>query len=178
MMEQPAPSFEPRQLFDPRQKSPRLAAILSVAPGLGQVYVGYYTRGFLLGGVFLMLLMVANNAPYSLEPIPGMATFFFWLFNVIDAGRLAALYNHAASGTELIQMPENFQMPSTGGSIVGGAILVLFGVVALSNTLLGLSLDWIESWWPVFPLAVGAYLLAKGIQDHSKVDPSLTRSTG
>ncbi len=177
-MEESAPQFEQRQLFDPRQKSPRTAAFLSAAPGLGQIYIGYYTRGFLMAAVFLMLVVVTNNAPRNLEPIPGMATFFFWLFNVIDAGRLAALYNHAATGTEIIELPENFQMPATGGSIVGGAILMLFGIVALSNTLFGFSLDWIQTWWPVFPLAVGAYLLAKGIQDHSKADPGLTRSAG
>ncbi len=155
-----------------------MAAILSAAPGLGQIYIGYYTRGFLMAAVFLMLLVVANNAPRGLEPIPGMATFFFWLFNVIDAGRLAALYNHAATGTEIIELPEDFQMPATGGSIVGGAMLVLFGLVALSNTLFGFSLHWIESWWPVFPLAVGAYLLVRGVQDHSKANPGLSSSAG
>ena len=148
-----------------------MAALLSVAPGLGQIYIGYYTRGFLMGGVFLMLLTLANNAPRSVEPMPGMATFFFWLFNVIDAGRLAALYNHAAAGTERIELPEDFQMPAMGGSIIGGGILVLFGVLALSHTLFGYSLDWIESWWPVLPLTVGAYLLVKGIQDQSKASP-------
>lgn len=148
-----------------------MAAFLSAAPGLGQIYIGYYTRGFLMVSVFLMLLLVAANAPANLEPGPGLAAFFFWLFNVIDAGRLAALYNHAAAGTEIIELSEDFHMPATGGSIVGGAILVLFGIVALSNTLFGLSLAWIESWWPVLPLAVGAYLLARGIQDHSRVNP-------
>jgi len=31
---------------DTRRKSPAIAAILSMMPGLGQVYVGYYQRGF------------------------------------------------------------------------------------------------------------------------------------
>ncbi len=155
-----------------------MAALLSVAPGLGQIYIGYYTRGFVLGGVFLMLLTVANNAPNSLEPMPGFATFFFWLFNVIDAGRLAALYNHAATGTEKIELPEDFQMPAMGGSIVGGGILVTFGALALSHTLFGYSLEWIESWWPVLPLAVGAYLLVKGMQDYSKASPGVQDNLG
>ena len=32
---------------DPRRKSPVLALVLSLMPGLGQVYVGYYNQGFI-----------------------------------------------------------------------------------------------------------------------------------
>jgi TM2 domain-containing membrane protein YozV len=32
---------------DPRRKSPLFATFLSAMPGLGQVYVGYYQRGFI-----------------------------------------------------------------------------------------------------------------------------------
>ncbi len=158
--------FTERQLFDPRRKSPRAAALLSIVPGLGQVYIGFYTRGFTLTAVWLMLLMVVVNAPRGLEPAPGFALFFLWLFNLIDAGRMAALYNHAAAGTAAIELPEDFKIPAMGGSIVGGALLVLFGAVALSNTLFGLSLEWVESWWPVFPLALGCYLVARGVIEH------------
>jgi hypothetical protein len=35
------------QPFDPRRKSPILASILSLMPGLGQIYVGYYRVGFI-----------------------------------------------------------------------------------------------------------------------------------
>lgn len=156
-----------RQAFDPRRKSPRFAALLSVVPGVGQVYVGYYVRGFVLAATFLGALMIAINAPSSLEPVPGFAVFFVWLFNVIDAGRMAALYNYALAGSDRIQLPEDFQVPAMGGSIVGGAVLVLFGVIALSNTLFGMSLEWIESWWPVFPIALGAYLVARGVLDRA-----------
>jgi len=155
-----------RQAFDPRRKSPRLAAVLSMAPGVGQVYVGYYVRGFVLAAAFLGALMIAINAPSYLEPVPGFAVFFIWLFNVIDAGRMAALYNYALAGSDRIQLPEDFQVPAMGGSIVGGVVLVLFGVIALSNTLFGMSLQWIEAWWPVFPIALGAYLLVRGVLDR------------
>ena len=33
-----------QQAFDPRRKSPRLAALLSFVPGVGQVYIGPETR--------------------------------------------------------------------------------------------------------------------------------------
>lgn len=161
----PAHSDIARQSFDPRQKSPRMAALLSVIPGLGQVYIGYYTRGFVLVSSMLMFGLVAGSTP-SIEPVPQFAMMFIWLFNIIDAGRMAAMYNQAVAGKQLIELPDDFKMPAMGGSILGGAILVAFGLVALSSTLLGLSLEWIENWWPVFPIAVGAYLLYRGIQER------------
>jgi len=159
---------EPTQPFDPQHKSPRLAALLSVVPGLGQIYIGYYSRGLMLAASWLLLLMIAANAPGRMEPGPGMAVFFLWLFNVIDAGRMAALYNHALAGSASIQLPEDFKMPSMGGSVVGGTILLLFGGIALSNTLFGVSLEWIDSWWPVFPMALGASLLARGVRERAE----------
>ena len=156
-----------RQAFDPRHKSPRLAAFLSIAPGVGQLYVGYYVRGFVLASTFLFTMLFAVNAPGYLEPIPGFATFFIWLFNIIDAGRMAALYNHALAGSDRIRLPENFEVPSMGGSMGGGALLVVFALLALSNTLFGFSLEWLESWWPIFPLGLGLYLLARGVMDRA-----------
>lgn len=158
---------ETPQPFDPQRKSPRLAAILSVIPGLGQVYVGYYTRGLVLAATWLMLLLFAANAPGRLEPVPGFAVFFLWVFNLIDAGRLAALYNHAMRGAASIDLPDDFKMPAMGGSIVGGALLAVFGAVALSNTRFGMSLDWLEYWWPAFPLALGLYLMVRGFRDRA-----------
>lgn len=156
-----------RQAFDPRRKSPRLAAFLSTAPGVGQIYVGYYVRGFVMASTFLFLLLFAVNAPRYMEPIPGFAALFVWLFNVIDAGRMAALYNHALGGSDRIQLPEDFEVPAMGGSIGGGVLLVLFGVVALSNTLFGMSLEWIEAWWPIFPLGLGLYLVVRGYMERN-----------
>src|SRR5207247_139430 len=83
---------QPR-LRDTRSKSPALAAVLSMMPGLGQVYVGYYQRGFV----------------------------------------------HAA---------------------------VVATLVTLLGTRFGVSLEWVEQWWPVAPMMFGAYLLARAIQDR------------
>lgn len=165
----PPARFQPEaaQPFDPRRKSARLAVFLSFVPGMGQVYVGYYTRALVIAATWLLTLMIAANAPGDLQPAPAFAVIFIWLFNVIDAGRLAALYNHAMSGARSIELPEDFKMPSMGGSIVGGVVLAVFGALALSNTLFGMRLDWLEQWWPAFPLALGLYLVARGIKDRA-----------
>jgi hypothetical protein len=166
---QPAAAVpERRQLFDPSRKSPFLAAVISVIPGLGNVYIGHYVRGFTIAATILLLGLLAAATEQSIGPLFAMAAFFVWLFNIIDAGRMAALYNHAMAGRDIMELPEDFKFPKMGGSIVGGAILLGAGLIAISNTLFGIPLDWIETWWPVFPIALGAYLFYRGIQDYQK----------
>jgi len=163
----PVPAQGRRQPFDPRDKSPRIAAALSAVPGLGQIYIGYYVRGFVTFATFLLLIYMANITFGNVAPMFGFAAGFLWLFNVIDAGRTAALYNHSIAGAQSIQLPDNFTMPATGGSLVGGVMLALFGAIALTNTALGFSLDWLEAWWPIFPLALGIYLIMGSMKDRS-----------
>jgi hypothetical protein len=159
---------ERRQLFDPGRKSPFLAAVLSVVPGLGCVYIGHYVRGFTIAASIGLITLLASQVSESIAPLFGMAAFFVWLFNIIDAGRMAALYNHAVAGRDVMELPEDFKVPKMGGSIVGGAILLGVGLIAISNTLFSIPLDWIETWWPVFPIALGAYLFYRGVQDYQK----------
>lgn len=154
-----------KQMFDPRRKSPRLAAMLAVIPGVGQLYIGYYMRGIITAAAFVMAVMMGALVGDALLPISIMSSIFIWVFNLIDAGRMAALYNHAAAGSDVIEMPEDFKLPAIGGSILGGAALLLFGGIALSNTAFDYSLEWLEDWWPAFPLALGLYLFVRGVID-------------
>ena len=155
-----------RQAFDPRRKSPFLAAVLSIIPGVGQIYIGYYVRGFLTAAIFLFVVFTSAAMARELGPPLAMTAVFIWVFNLIDAGRMAALYNHAAAGSDTIEMPSDLKLPKLGGSIMGGLILLIFGGIALSNTAFGYPLDWLERWWPVFPAALGLYLLARGVIDR------------
>jgi hypothetical protein len=154
-----------RQAFDPRRKSPILDTVISIVPGIGQIYIGYYLRGILTAAVFLIFVIASAEMARDLGPPLAMAALFIWIFNLIDAGRMAALYNHAAAGSDRIEMPSDLKLPKLGGSIMGGLILLLFGGIALSNTAFGYPLDWLERWWPAFPAALGLYLLARGVMD-------------
>ena len=94
---------------DPRRKSPLLACILSLMPGLGQIYVGYYQRGFVhafvVAGMFFILSVLSERSP--LFPTAVVFLMFFWLYNIIDAGRRASLYNQLLVGTESVELPED-----------------------------------------------------------------------
>lgn len=159
-----------RMAFDPHWKSPGRAALLSVIPGGGQLYIGYYVRGFVIAGGVLLFFALAESTR-SLEPVGVLGGLFTWFFGIIDAGRMAALYNHAAAGGKKLELPEDLPMPGLGGSVIAGVALVVFSGIALSNTLFGYSLRWLDDWWPIFPLALGAYLLVRGVMDRLNERP-------
>jgi len=151
------------------RKSPMLACLLSLMPGVGQIYVGYYKLGFIHNLIFgaTIALLTGVRGPNPLLPVLGIFLAFFFVYNVVDAGRRANLYNLALDGMEGIEMPSmSMTLPSFGGSIGGGVALIVVGVILLANTRFGISLEWIEEWWPLAPIGVGAYLLAKAVQER------------
>ena len=150
-----------RDFFDdPRRKSPVLALVLSLMPGLGQVYIGYYQQGFTNVLVAASIIAVLNsNLAGGAEPLFGIFLAFFWLYNVVDAGRRASFYNNTLAGLTRVDVPQDFSMPKGRGTFAGGAVLVIFGLILFGHTMYSLSLDWLEQWWPVAIIGLGAYLI-------------------
>jgi len=159
----------PDGIEDPRRKSPALACILSAMPGLGQVYVGYYQRGFVHAFVVAGLITFLSSArSETLAPLGGLFLAFFWLYNIIDAGRRAAMYNHVLAGGDVMDLPQDISLPGLHGSIVGGLVLMGIGAVLLAHTAYGYSLDWLEDWWPAGLLLFGVYLVVKGAIERQR----------
>lgn len=153
-------------------KSPVIAGLLSLMPGAGQIYVGYYKVGFIHNVVFgtTIAFLAAGGGPFP-ALLPAMAIFlsFFVIYNIVDASRRATLYNLALDGSEGIDLPSmdmDLSLPNLGSSIGGAVVLIVLGVVLLSNTLLGIPLDWLAAWWPVIPLGLGVHLLVKALKER------------
>jgi LiaI-LiaF-like transmembrane region len=146
---------------DSRRKSPFLSSILSIVPGLGQVYVGYYQRGFIHIAVAAGLITLLATDLGPLTPLAAVFLGFFWLYNIVDAGRRATLYNEVLAGRTDIEMPQDLQTPALRGSIVGGITTALVGLVLLLHTRFDFSLDWLEEWWPAALIIFGLYLVYK-----------------
>jgi TM2 domain-containing membrane protein YozV len=174
----PIPGMDP---MERKRKVPALAAILSLMPGLGQVYVGYYIRGFIhVIVVATTITLLANGAGHAMmdgeitrdalnaAPLLGLFLSFFWLYNMIDAWRLASLYNEALlagrTGDAKIDLP----LPSAGGALTGGIVLVVVGLILFLNTMFGMSLDWLRDWWPLAPVGFGIYLIAQAVRDRKR----------
>jgi hypothetical protein len=153
---------------DSRRKIPALATILSLMPGLGQIYVGYYEQGFINALVVASLIAMLSYEVGNLEPIFGFFLAFYWLFNLVDAYRKAVLYNQALAGLGPLELPKEGGAQTGRGSLLGGGLMILVGVFFLAHTRFGYSLAWIERWWPAILVIVGGYLIYKAIVERNK----------
>jgi hypothetical protein len=151
-----------RFVDDPRKKSVMLAIILSLMPGLGQVYVGYYDLAFrnILIVCGLIAVIATGAADHGLEPVFALFLGFFWLHNLVDAGRRASFYNQALAGIRPMELPEDTKAPQQAlGSFAGGVLLVVVGLVLFLNTMFSIPLDWLARWWPLALVGAGAWLI-------------------
>jgi hypothetical protein len=150
-----------RFVDDPRKKSVMLAILLSLMPGLGQVYVGYYDLAFrnILVVCGLIAILSTRAAGHGLAPVVGLFLAFFWLHNLVDAGRRASFYNQALAGLRPMDLPEDIKAPQPMGSLAGGILLIAVGLTLFANTMFYLPLDWLARWWPLALVAAGAWLI-------------------
>lgn len=144
------------------QKSVALATALSLMPGLGQIYSGFYQRGFLNIAVVAATITLLNEWQLRpVHPLLGIFLPFFWIYNMIDAARCAQAVNRALRGGRQINLPE-LPMGLTGSSRFSGIVLVVVGVLLLGVTAFGVDLRWLREWWPVLLIVLGLRLFMKG----------------
>ncbi len=149
-------------------KSPVLATVLSLMPGLGQIYTGYYQHGFIFVLIpAAIIALLSSGAAHGLEPLLGMFLAFFWIFNMVDANRRAAHYNRALEGLGAAEIPEDFQMPGAKGSVPAGLILIVLGGLILMDLNTNWSMEWVENWWPIILVIFGGWLVFKA-RDRSE----------
>lgn len=156
---------------DPRAKSPVLAAVLSLMPGLGQVYLGYTQLGFIHAAAFACFVaLMSSNHLGTLEPFVGVSMGFFFLYNLVDAHRRALLLNERLAQLEAPELPDGFGTVTVGARLALGLGLIFVGLLALLNLRFGLSLAWLEHWWPAGVVALGIYLVARALQDRAAAE--------
>jgi TM2 domain-containing membrane protein YozV len=156
------PVYEVKLNPNANRKSPLVATLLSMMPGLGQIYVGYYQQGFI--NMFVVagtIAILSSSVMRGAEPFFGVFLSFFWIYQMIDANRRAQHYNRVKAGLGGEEVPEGFEMPTTKGSMLGGAILILIGVLFILDLNFDVSMEWIENWWPLILVLVGINLVWK-----------------
>jgi hypothetical protein len=167
------PAWQRKPLYpeESRFKSPMLATFLSLVPGLGQVYVGYYRQGFiniLVIGTLISILTTGTESHWPLTPLLVFFLVFYWLFNLVDAARRATFFNQTIAGIAPTELPPEFRMPESQGSLVGGILLILAGLVIASKTIFNIPLQWLHHWWPLAPILFGAYLVFQSWRERGK----------
>lgn len=153
----------------PTRKSPGLAGFLSMMPGLGQAYVGYYAQAFANILIFASGIWLADRAG-SLEAFIGPCIGFFYLFNIIDAVRKANLYNRMQLGEREGKVP-------TDSPLVAGVALLVIGTLAALHFTFGMDMDWLEDLWPFVLIAIGGYFIWRYRRTRSELQSAPPRYT-
>ena len=146
------------------RKNPGLAALLSLFPGMGNVYNGLYLRGITFFLVIASLIGIVNTGRY---PLFGLAIAFFWLFNVIDAYRQATLINYGyAQDLGLLDLPRHPR--ASQGGLAAGVLLTLIGLFAAVDQYFDVRLDWLFDLWPFALVVAGAWLIWSALRDRRR----------
>lgn len=146
-------------------KNPILAAVLSLFPGIGNIYNGLYMRGLAFFLICTASIILVVEQP---GPLFGLAIPFFWIFNIVDAYRQAVLINSGYAQDLGVDEPPKVGKAGQGGLLVG-AILFLIGAFALVDRYWGpIDLDWLVDLWPVVLMAIGAWLIFDTVRDRQK----------
>ena len=137
-------------------KSPGLALVLSLFPGLGQVYNGQPAKALVFffawaGSIYLSA--EGNAMPFALL-IP-----FVYFYNMVDAYRSAALANARGLGAAEEELAES---PAWGGSLVG------LGLLLLANNLDWLKLAALQRYWPLLLIVAGGIFIYGSVQKQKE----------
>jgi TM2 domain-containing membrane protein YozV len=148
----------PQPTYVKLPKNPTLALVLSLFPGLGQVYNGQPAKAF----VFFAAWVTGIYGTAEISPFPfAFLIPFAYLYNLVDAYRSAASINARYLGGGPIEEEESPESPAWGGT------LVVLGVVLLAHNLGWINLAAVERYWPVF-LIVGGVVLVYGSMKKRK----------
>ena len=133
-------------------KTPVLALVLSLFPGVGQIYNGQPAKAF----TFFFGFVFAIYGTAQISPLPfALLIPFVYFYNLVDAWRTASLINARAQGGVSQPPEEAFESPAWG------ATLLILGAVLLLNNLGWLRLAAFARYWPVMLIAAGGVFLLR-----------------
>jgi hypothetical protein len=165
------PTIAPPAAYAPNLSvSPGLAFILGLIPGVGAIYNAQYAKGLLHVLVFatLVSLLSSGGGGAGSETFLGFMIAGWYLYMPFEA-------YHTAKKRQLGQAVDEFSsiFPLRGRSRfpVAPIILIAVGVLFLLNNLNLIRFYEIARYWPVFLIALGAYMLYTRLTDSNPVSP-------
>jgi TM2 domain-containing membrane protein YozV len=140
------------------KRSPSAAVFLSLLPGLGHIYVGQATKGFLIGLTFFLTIHLTSEASGPF----GVLIPFLVFYAMVDAHRTAVEVNRivAAGGTP----PRGPELAVTKW---WGYVLIGLGVLFTLENFDLFDFDWIARLWPLGLIALGIYVLRRPHQGEA-----------
>jgi TM2 domain-containing membrane protein YozV len=151
------PPLPPPPVYVKPAKNPAAATLLSLFPGLGQIYNGQPAKALVF-----FLAWVGSIAGAHDQPMPfALMVPFIYLYNMIDAWRSATAINQRAIGGAPLPEDTGIESPAWGGT------LVALGLLLLARNLGWLDFNALARYWPVLLIVVGAALLRGSLQRRS-----------
>jgi len=141
------PSVAPTYVPVVETKSPALAGLLSMFPGLGHLYLGLYQRAFAFGGGFILAITLSTHGRG--QPFLGMLIAFIWFFAIIDAVRQARAINRGLlAGSGIAPVPQIRKAGESSAALTWGVILVGLGGLWLIDRYADMDWFWslMDSW--------------------------------
>lgn len=139
-------------------KSPALAGLLSLFPGIGAIYNGQVYKGFLFIIIFAGLITLQEHG--GIQPFVGLLLPAFIIYAIIDAIQTARRINmRAAGGEEVERIKEEVPQVIKTGSIFWGLILLALGVILLLANFDVINYDTLFDFWPVLVIILGLKLV-------------------
>lgn len=161
----PAGTIPPAATVRSTGPNPTLAGILGAIPfGVGAIYNGQYTKGLAHLGIFILLVIGANqNEP--LDWICGIGIAAFVLYQIIDAVRTAKALQVGQPapdpfGLATMFTPGGERADFTHGVPTGAVVLIGLGVLFLLHNL-GIWFLSVDRLWPIILIVIGVWLLIK-----------------
>lgn len=133
------------------EKSPGVAALLALVPGLGAAYNGQNIKALVHFAVTVGLWQVADILHLVLFGIGGVA---FYFYSIFDAHRSAL---RLRAGEDLSAEEERLKKLLRENTHIWGSVLVGVGLLSILNLFVS---DWyLRQLWPALLIGGGIYLL-------------------
>jgi hypothetical protein len=146
-------------------KSPALAGLLSMFPGLGHLYLGLYPRAFAFAGAFIISITFSSHG--RAETFFGPMIAFVWFFAIIDAVRQAKAINRGFVATGGYAPAAQLRKAQGTASLTWGVIMVGLGAIWLLDRydILDRVLDAVPDWGgPVAFMLLGVVLIVTHVK--------------
>jgi hypothetical protein len=146
--------------------NPAVAGILAgfFPIGVGAVYTGQYAKGLAhLVIMVLLILGLGSDLPWPIITMLGIATGFFYIYQIIDAIRSAKAIQTGEPAPDPFGLGQTFGAGETFDSAkvpAGAAILIGLGLLFLLHTA-GLFEFGLDRFWPLILIFLGVWLFAK-----------------
>jgi hypothetical protein len=131
---------------------------------VGAIYNGQYTKGLAHLGIFILLVIGANQ-PEPLDWICGIGIAAFVIYQIIDAVRTAKALQVGQPapdpfGLATMFSPGGERSDFTKGIPTGAVVLIALGVLFLLHNL-GFWFLSVDRLWPIILIVLGVWLLVK-----------------